>query len=394
MAKKTNKVANKFDKKGFMNSFTLIGKAKIGNYTFKIDEKAKDSDWLYSKLKLGVDCGEKCGTVYAELMGGYGTERDNVIFVIGKKPDGTDDYENKYEISFEDRFNEKILADIGESKFIKVGIEVDAKGNTYTKKFLSVYDVINYVQENLKEGMVINVKGKLTYSYYNGKLEVKKNITSIFLSKVEDPKDYTAIFTQTILLTKDSVGEVDVDKSIVNINAKVVDYVKEWNKKEVKVNIPLNKSFEYEIDMTKKELTQKKIARLFKVDDDVTMATFRGIFVEGGATVQATEDDLTDDLKEMVELEIYSLDEALAICSESTGKERRMILTAPVSKKVEIEGVEKPVLQIFENKFKEEDLMYDFMFEEAEVKTDAEDDLVDAVDASDVESDDEWLKNL
>jgi len=85
MAKKEKKV---LEKKNWSNSFMLIGEAKINEYTYKTDEKSEKSDWIYNSLNLGVYCGETCGTVYAELMGGYGAERDNVVYVHGKGEDG------------------------------------------------------------------------------------------------------------------------------------------------------------------------------------------------------------------------------------------------------------------------------------------------------------------
>ena len=74
-------------RENWISNFTLIGEAVLKNpeYTFKIDERSEKSDWVYNALNLGVDCGEKFGTVYAEMMGGYGAERQNVIYAHGKK---------------------------------------------------------------------------------------------------------------------------------------------------------------------------------------------------------------------------------------------------------------------------------------------------------------------
>lgn len=64
----------------------------------------------------------------------------------------------------------------------------------------------------------------------------------------------------------------------------------------------------------------------------------KGIFVEGGATVQATEADIPADIKELIDLGAYSMEEALAKCSENKGKERRMILKRPFLRMVGEEG--------------------------------------------------------
>ena len=73
---------------GWTSVFNLVGEVKLNDYTFKLDEKSEKSDWVYNALNLGVDCGEKHGTVYAELMGGYGSERQNAVYVHGKDENG------------------------------------------------------------------------------------------------------------------------------------------------------------------------------------------------------------------------------------------------------------------------------------------------------------------
>ena len=262
MAKKEKKV---LEKKNWSNSFVLIGEAKINDYTYKLDEKSEKSDWIYNSLNLGVYCGETCGTVYAELMGGYGAERDNVVYVHGKDDEGKDDFDNKFTIDWDDRFDETILESVGDLCFLTVGLEKDKGGKVYYKKFLTPYDMIAYINENLEDGMVINVKGNLKYSTYNDNVQVKKEINSVVLSKVDDSSKYCARFTQTMLLTKDSVGKADKNTGILPIYAKVLDYVKEYKGKEVKTNIPYDKTFEYELDLSNPETAKKVVDKVFKV---------------------------------------------------------------------------------------------------------------------------------
>ena len=199
MARKEKAV---LEKKGWANSFVLVGEAKINaDYTYKLDERSEKSDWVYNSLNLGVDCGDVCGTVYAELMGGYGAERDNVVYVHGKDEDGKDDFENRFTIDWDDRFDEKILESVGDLCFMTVGLEKDKNGKVFYKKFLTPYDMIAYINENLEDGMVVNVKGQLKYSSYEGNVKVRKEISSLVLSKADDRSKYHANFTQTMLLT-------------------------------------------------------------------------------------------------------------------------------------------------------------------------------------------------
>ena len=387
MAKKEKKL---LEKKNWNNSFTLIGEAKVNDYTYKLDERSEKSDWIYNSLNLGVYCGEKCGTVYAELMGGYGAERDNVVYVHGKSEDGKDDFDNKFTIDWDDRLDETILESVGDLCFLTVGLEKDKNGKVFYKKFLTPYDAISYINENLEDGTVINVKGNLKYSVYNDNVQVKKEINSVVLSKVDDSSKYGARFTQTMLLTKDSVGKPDKTTGILPIYAKVLDYVKEYKGKEVKTNIPYNKMFEYELDLSDAEKSKKVVDKVFKVQKGVTEATFEGDLIEGGATVTATEDDLTDDIKTLIEIGVYTLEEALAKCTISSGRERRMVIRRPLIKIIEDkEGNKTPQIQKFERKYDEEDLILDFMYD-----SDEDEEEVNIEEDVSGEDDDDWLNKL
>lgn len=394
MAKTNSK--KKLDKKGWVSSFNLIGEAKVNDYTYKIDEKSEKSDWVYNVLNLGIDCGDT-GTVYCELMGGYGSERDNVLYVHGvkdgdnKKPQ--DDFDNKFTIDWDDRTDESILESIGDMCFITVGLEKDKKGNTFPKKFLSAYDAIEYVKEHLENGMIINVKGNLKYSKFQDNIQIKKEVTSIFLSKADDKSKYAAKFTQTILLCKDSIGKPDKEKGVIPIYGTVLDYAKMWGDREVKCFVPLKKTFEYEIDLNNRELVEKAIAKVFKVKKGYTEITFEGDLVESGALITTTEADIPEDIKDLIEIGAYTLEEALAKCTENTGKEKRMIIRKPVIKMVGEEGSKTPAIQKFENKYSEEDLLLDFMFEQDD--DEEADDHSDGGDKSAATDDDtDWLNKL
>jgi hypothetical protein len=375
MAKNT-KEKKKPLKKG-QSSFNFIGEVKINDFTYKIDEKAKDSDWVYNQLNLGVDCGSG-NTVYCELMGGFGSERDNVLYVHGIKKNendkDVDDFENRFQIAWEDRFDEEVLETIGEKCFITIGLEKDKKDKIFGKKFLSAYDAIEYVKENLKEGTVVNIKGELKYSKYNDNVQVKKEIKSIFLSKVDDPTKYKATFTQSILIDRDSIGKLDKEKAVYPITCRVIDYAKMYNGKEVKQNIPFVKVFELEVDKAKAENTKKVLDRLLKVKSGITEIIFDGDILEGQSLVNITEDDLPDDIKDLIDMGVFTLEEAINKCAVGGSKEKRLILRKPVIKMVGDDDNKTPVIQKFEDQYEEDDLLLDCMLEtedteEEEVKS-------------------------
>ena len=235
--------------------------------------------------------------------------------------------------------------------------------------------------------MVVNVKGRLQYSAYNDTVQVRKTIQSIVLSSADEPSKYYARFTQSVLLDKDSASlkDIDKDKGVMYVNARVLDYVKEINGTEVNGQYPFMQQFEFPMDFTKPEICKKVYDKLFKVKKNVRQVTFDGIFVEGGATITATMDDVPDDIKELIDMGIYSEEEALAKCSASGSRERRMILQKPVIKLV---GDDKtPVVQIFDDKYEEDELVVN-VADDDDAPFDADD------DKSSDDSDMSWLDAL
>lgn len=407
MAKKES--TNALEKKEWTQRFNLVGEAKVNDFTFTLDQESEKSDYIYNRLNLNVDCGERYGKVSAELMGGYFSEKDGVIYVHGKNEDGTDDFNNQYTIAFEDRFDESILEDIGDLCFMTVGLEKTDKDKTFYKKFLSPYDMIAYINEHLEDGTVVNVSGQLRYTVYNGNIQCRKEINSIALSSAT-PDKYRATFTQTMLIDKDSCTKdsLDKDKSVLMIDAYVLEKFKEFNGWDLTDNgkikggqfVPLKRTFEFPVDISTdegKEKVKKVMAKLFKVKKGVTQITFEGEFVESGATIQATMDDVPDDIKELIEIGVYTEEEALAKCSENGSRERRMLILKPAIRMVGEEGEKKPVVQRVDEKFSEDDLIMDCLTprEEDEDEDEVpfeEDDTTEASETTDDDSD--WLNAL
>jgi len=365
MAKKDDKTQVK---KG-SSIFTLIGKAIVKDYTFTIDASSNNSDWVYNRLNLQVDCATN-GVIHAEMMGGYGTDkkRENKIYVHGKKKNeegkDVDDYSNQFTVDWEDRLDEDMFDEIGDNCFITVGLEKDKKENTFYKKFLSEYDAIEYIKENLEDGTIINVKGSLTYSEYNGFTQVKKGINSLVLSKVTEEKDFKATFQQTLLIDKDSIQKYDSEKNAFPIECYVPEYVGKIQTENGKVDVPkekrnivFKKTFNY--DCGSKE-SEKILAFLKKhfvpKKTNVHEVTFEGIITKSGTLQTVTLEDLPEDIQELVEIGAFTEEEAIEKCVGNNKKTEDYILKAPRIKKVGEEKV--PTVDKVEDKYKYEDLSF------------------------------------
>lgn len=391
MAKSTERKALKKGKA----SFNLIGRAKVTDKTFNLDN-SYDSGWTDNQMYLGVDCGNG-NIVYAEMRSGFFPDKDNVIRAYDKNEKDESGKSKSVEIAWEDRFDESLLDSIADSSFLTVGVEKDVKGKTVYKKFLTAYDAVEYLNEHLEDGVVVNVKGNIGYSEYEGNVSVKKDITSIVLSKVEEEEDFKATFSQTILVDSKSIGKKNEEKGTMTLDAYVVDYVGspkiDGEKVEIKKNIVFPRAFEVEINENP-EITAKMLQRFFKPKKGkLTEITVTGKLVEGASIVNITEDDIPDDIKELIAMGLYSEEEAEKKCAVgNNNREKRMIIVKPDITYVGQGDERKPTVAFEENKYEDSDLyFYEQALNDAGVNTSS-----DNEDISDDETseDDDLLKML
>lgn len=378
-------------------AFTLIGKAKVTDKTFNLDN-SYDSGWTDNQMYLGVDCGNG-NMVYGEMRGGFFPDDDNILKGFSKDEKDNEGKSKQVEIAWEDRFDEELLDTIADTSFIKVGVEKDVKGKTVYKKFLSAYDAVEYLNEHLKDGMIVNIKGDIGYSEYEDNVTVKKEITSIVLSKVEDETDFKATFTQTILLGFDSIGKKDPEKNTIALNAYVVDYVGKpkinGKKVEIKKNITYPKTFEVAIN-DNPEITAKMLQKFFKVKKkgSINVLTVMGNLIEGAAIVNITDDDIPDDIKELIEMGLYSEEEAKAKCAVGgNNRERRMVVLKPDITYVGQDDERKPTVAFEEAKYEDTDLyFYEQALNDAGVEVNDTDD--GGSDSNEVSEEDDLLAML
>lgn len=343
-------------------SFNLVGRVKVTDKTFNLDN-SYDSGWTDNSMYVGVDCGGG-NVIYAEMRSGFFPDKDNVIRAYSKDEKDDEGKSKSVEIAWEDRLDESLYDSISDSSFLTVGVEKDVKEKTVYKKFLTAYDAVDYLNEHLEDGMIVNVKGTLGYSEYEENVSTKKDITSIVLSKVEDEKDFKATFSQTILVDSKSIGKKNEEKNIIELSAYVVDYVGkpkiDGEKIEVRKNVVFPKTFEVAINENP-EITAKMLQKFFKPKKGkVAEITVTGNLVEGGSTVVITEDDIPDDIKELIEMGLYSEEEAekkIAV-GNNGNREKRMIILKPDITYVGKDENRKPTVAFEDAKYDEDDLYF------------------------------------
>lgn len=378
-------------------AFNLIGRVKVTDKTFNLDN-SYDSGWTDNSMYVGVDCGNG-NTVYAEMRSGFFPDKDNVIRAYSKDEKDDAGKSKSVEIAWEDRLDESLYDSISDSSFLTVGVEKDVKDKTVYKKFLTAYDAVEYLNEHLEDGMIVNVKGTIGYNEYEGNVSTKKEITSIVLSKIDDEADFKATFSQTILVDSKSIGKKNDDKGTMELAAYVVDYVGkpkiDGEKIEVKKNVTYPKTFEVAINENP-EITAKMLQRFFKPKKGkITEITVTGNLVEGGSTVNITEDDIPDDIKELIEMGLYSEEEAEKKIAVGNGnRERRMIIVKPDITYVGTGDDRKPTVAFEDGKYDEDDL---YFYEQALLDAGAEpssDDNTDSKNEETSSEDDDLLAML
>ena len=380
-------------------TFNLIGRVKVTDKTFNLGN-SYDSGWTDNSMYVGVDCGNG-NTVYAEMRSGFYSDPDKESVIRAYSKDEKDDAgkSKSVEIAWEDRLDESLYDSISDSSFLTVGVEKDVKDKTVYKKFLTAYDAVEYLNEHLENGMIVNVKGTIGYSEYEGNVSTKKEITSIVLSKIDDEADFKATFSQTILVDSKSIGKKNDDKGTMELAAYVVDYVGkpkiDGEKIEVKKNVTYPKTFEVAINENP-EITAKMLQRFFKPKKGkITEITVTGNLVEGGSTVNITEDDIPDDIKELIEMGLYSEEEAEKKIAVGNGnRERRMIIVKPDITYVGTGDDRKPTVAFEDGKYDEDDL---YFYEQALLDAGAEPSSDDDTDSENEETsseDDDLLAML
>lgn len=375
-------------------SFNLIGRVKVTDKTFNLDNNY-DSGWTDNSMYVGVDCGNG-NTVYAEMRSGFYSDPDKESIIRAYSKDEKDDAgkSKSVEIAWEDRLDESLYDSISDSSFLTVGVEKDVKDKTVYKKFLTAYDAVEYLSEHLEDGMIVNVKGTIGYNEYEGNVSTKKEITSIVLSKIDDEADFKATFSQTILVDSKSIGKKNDDKGTMELAAYVVDYVGkpkiDGDKIEVKKNVTYPKTFEVAINENP-EITAKMLQRFFKPKKGkITEITVTGNLVEGGSTVNITEDDIPDDIKELIEMGLYSEEEAEKKIAVGNGnRERRMIIVKPDITYVGTGDDRKPTVAFEDGKYDEDDLyFYEQALLDAGVEPSSDDDTDSESEETSSEDDD------
>jgi hypothetical protein len=364
----SNKINNKLQERGRFivadlqkgkSYITLTGKVKITENTFSGEKVSERSGYTYKRINLGIETDEG-NTVYAELMGGYSPSKP-VIYAMNKEDN------SQLTVNWADRLNPAIVDSVADFRLHKVGLTRGEDGKLVVEKFLSPFDMHDYLQEHLKDGMEVTVKGQYQFSEYKDETQRRIQIQSIFLKGEQATNKAT--FVQTILLNQDSFKRItkeDKEEGEVVVQAFAVDYVSKKDGKPVKKNMTFALPITVKINKDNPEMTEKILNALFKVKKGkVRELTIEGQIIEGYEKQEVSNQDieLSDEIKELIAMGLYSEEEAKSKMTVRGNKVSKLVFTRPYLEK-DKNDASKLIIAMDDDKYTEEDLFVQIEEEE------------------------------
>jgi len=379
---------------------TVVGKAKVSENTFSGDKTSKTSDYQFKNLNLGIET-QKGNVVYGSMMGGFSPSMD---YPIKARTQGENGQGENVDISWADRLNKSIVDTLNKFSTINIGLvrigDEPAEGEEDNRKldvkrFLSFYDAHDYIQANLKDGMMIMAKGSYAFQNYKEEDQKKFEITDIFLSKTADGEGF-ANFVQTVLIDEDSFSKASMkdakDTGEIMISARAVDYVSKIDNKKVGKNMTFNLPISIKINKENPEMTNKIVNSLFKVKKGkIREITLEGQIFEGYEQSEVSDKDIqiSKDVQELIAMGLYSAEEAKEKMTVRGNKVSKLLFTRPFILK-DKDDATKISMDISDDKYLPEDLFVD---------TEAKDSTTDlggttGEEASNDNGDVSWLEGL
>lgn len=336
--------------------FDIVGTIEVDDKVFALDVPGKkNANWRMNTFNPKIT-GADGQSMYVRINDGYDVVKGKKIFA--KSVSDTD-----LTIEFKDRFTEGIVSKVNEKSFFKVGIgkktEVNEQGKEYKvwefKNFLTVYDLVRYLQEvmPLASKHKIRLTGRLKYSVYQEEVQRNYELQKVYIltGNEEEGKELAPgfNFTQNVVVTNGAVDTENFEtEGIANINTQVVVRVAK-DKYEL---LPLTMKVRAEEE--KRATYKKMIDKFFTVEGDtVRRINIDGYFNSGFIAGAVTEEDLPEEAKELIEDGLYSIEDVLKMYAT---RERvdETVIKRPVLKKDKDSG--KPVVDMSDSEYTMADL--------------------------------------
>lgn len=321
--------------------FDFVGMIKgYGTESFKKDlVGTNNTNWLYNRLSLMLTDG-KGKNIYVNMQDGY--DRVNGKTIYAQSEEG-----NQMQVAFADRFNETLRNSINDKSFLKVAtgkVTVEAKDyNTGEvimengspkmievwdyKRFLTLYDLTNFLSDKLTDGLKVRITGQIRYKEYQDETQRELIVQRVYFLPEGDETECEFAFTQTVILDSESVNTDSLEKeNMAILKAKI--YQKK-NKDEMMV-LPLDLIIRTTPE--KIESTKKMIDMLYRVSGDTLRSiTLLGVINSGYIKTDATVDAIPPEMQELIDAGVFTEEDILQSYSKKE-KVDEMLIVKPAIK--------------------------------------------------------------
>ena len=298
------------------NLFQFTGKLRAvkDGYT----EQEFSGGLIKKRIRAQMVCGDSTQFIEASALV-WKDEKKNIIRTFKHVENGKDE---KLEVKWRDRFNEDIVNSVaGYRRFV---IDTDTyatrkaleeagqteeleKSKKKKKEFIHAADFVDYLVKVLSneksKDMVFRVSGTVDFNYSEAKNQYYRSFTPQKIWRVADDTEQTCEGSFKLFFTEGAFDDSMVDETgdyIVNAFAQYYD-------SNVKANafVPMG----FKIDKDHKKAKGFKMLFGKAEDDEVKELGVTVNFINGAQKVEITEDMLSDEQKELIDMGMLDFDD-------------------------------------------------------------------------------------
>lgn len=364
--------------------FEVFGELRVNEDSWGEVRQSTSSTYKYRRAALSVDLGEGRST-FVELMGGYDPNRPILRRLSKTQGEGLMD------IPWANRLNENIVANVSPQSLFSVG-KLDENGNIARKVFVSELDAIEEMEKTFKNGDSVHIWGDVEYHRYNGQIQRRLSIRGIsqIVPGSSSAGRHEATLRQSFLFSKNSISP-DYDDELeengkTTITVHVPQYVGKEEGVEVRKVLPFPQTLVYKANNEDEIKRAKFVIEKFMTveDDDLVREVVLVVDMYDGVETSTGDFELTDDLKDLLDLGVVTEDELKRTSTVSGKRIRENIVLKPYvykdprTQQITVMSKDRYDISVLDTSVKEEEpeeASIADMFGESDVDTPSESEL-------------------
>ena len=327
---------------GRSNTFRFEGTVNVTDKTFVINKTNDKGTWVQNRMSLAIDCGED-GYNFVTLNGGYNPKGKNIIYLSTVDEDGKFlGKEHNLEIDFNERdsISQEDFAKLNMNNLVQVHLSSDEE----KKVFITQYDAVEYLHNNLKNGTTVVVKGTVEETIsQDGEDWFTNHIVNSIEVKNEDLLKPSAFVDYTFLVDDNVVGQPNLEDKNVPLFFKGLTYIRKVGDKKYNQVCAFPKKVLYEANDFDTETGRKKftygVQHFFTpaekgfVDELQVRCRYKG----GARTTTVNLEDLPKNIQEGIAMGFVTEDQIMANAMAISGSRQTELVFVNVKTRPEEE---------------------------------------------------------